>query len=123
MEIRNEDGSLKAEFSKGGFFWRIERQTDNAVMVSKSLIAGGVVAAFELFPYLRTDQPAFVMGGRRVEAKKARQYFPNDEDFGKSAWTWKSRAEADMNFDALDKSELAKKREKEEKEKLLAKSA
>ena len=116
MEIRNEDGTLKAEFKKAGFWWKIEKQTENAVMVSKSMVCGGSTAAFEVFPYLRTDQPSYVIGGRTVPQKNGFQDFPGDEDFGKTAWTWQSREKAEANFKALDKSEAARKLEKSAKE-------
>jgi len=120
MEIRNEDGTLKAEFKKAGFWWKIEKQTENAFMVSKSMVCGVSTAAFEVFPYRWRDQRVFGDAATIPQAEKSEpaqvQWFPCDEDFGKTAWTWTDRAKADLNFEALDRQEAARKLEKSAKE-------
>ena len=121
MEIRNEDGTLKAEFKKAGFWWQIEKQTENAVMVSKSLVAGGPVSAYEIFPHRWRAQRVFGQSATTTHPEKIEtdimvQWFPCDEDFGVKAWTWQSREKAEANFEALDRQEAAIKREKADKE-------
>lgn len=89
---------LSTTIKKNGFVYdQVDRNEYAAIYAQK---IGEMVVGYEVFEVRQQKEGSMVLGGVTVELK-AKELFPGDNEFGKTAWSCKKLSQAKEIFAGL----------------------
>lgn len=96
---------LESQIKKNGFTYNIVERTQNKAIYSQN--KKSKILAYEVFRIKRRKASSTKFDGKFVYFE-ARESFPSNEDFGKTAWSYPSLAEAKKKYHAIPEYPLKK---------------
>jgi hypothetical protein len=94
--------SLSSNVKKNGFEYILEKRSQNVAMYMQCYLGGMLPVAYEVFIVRNQKEGQAVIKGATIDFK-AKELFPSDEEFGKTAWSFNSKERAEKCFEGLVK--------------------
>ena len=91
---------LPSEVSKNGFIYRLVERDHKRAIYSQSI--GSKIYAYETF-IIKTQKASSQKIGDEWVYRENKELFPTNENFGRSAWTFRKLSEAKAKFYDLKK--------------------
>lgn len=93
---------LESELSKNGFTYKLVERNEFKAIYSQW--DGGRIVGFEVFKVKKQKATTLILSGNTIYLE-AKETYPNNEDFGKRAWAYKTLAQAVKKYHEISKSE------------------
>jgi hypothetical protein len=91
---------LPEKLKKNGYEYHQLKRSDNAALYGQYIIGGKVIQAYEAFIIREQKEGTSTIGGAVVNFV-AKELFPSDEEFGRTAWSFNDLKRAELCFEGL----------------------